>query len=359
MNFLVKDLLNPSIRPTLKDLDFHLEYRDSFKLLSIQNGLFDTLFIGPPGSGKLTLIFAYLQHLFGPTVLKLVPNEFSEKQSTNTKKGKSSNKSDLLTELNFEMIETIYSNNYVTLINDSVSDDKLLEYLRNQVNQVSDNVTYLVITHIDKFKPNTLSFIKSFIEKRETSLYILATSNSTLKLSNGLKGLLSMYRIPRPSLEETSKYYLKIIPNKFVKANIVNKDKFKKIYNETHGNLKLIISYINQYLLEGIDSDLAKKHPNSYRLYLCSLLNLAMKGDIKDIGMIRSMIMVIYQSPVSWSECIHHFIDLIGLSKLSSEKKVEIVKMVAEVDHQSALSKINYCHYEALVFQLMAIIHGQ
>jgi predicted AAA+ superfamily ATPase len=151
---------------------------------------------------------------------------------------------------------------------------------------------------------------------------------------------------------------LKLIPDKFKNANVVNEAKFKKIYNETHGNLKLIISYINQYLLEAMDPELIKKHPNSYRLYLCSLLNLAIKGDIKDLGMIRSMIMIVYQSPVTWSEYTHHFIDLISLSKLSSEKKFEIVKMTSEVDHRSVQSKINYCHYEALIFQLMEILHG-
>jgi hypothetical protein len=357
MNFLVKDLINPSFRPPLKKLDFHHIYRDSFKSLSIKNGLFDTIFIGASGSGKLTLIFAYLQHIFGEEVLRLIPNEFSDKSKVNVKKNKGNSK-DFLTEINFETVESIYSNNYITLINDSVPDDKLLEYLRNQVNQVSDNVSYLVITHIDRFKPKTLSFLKSFIEQRETSLYVLATSCSIQKISNSLRGLLSQYWIARPSLETTMKYYLKIIPDKFIKANTINKDKFKKIYIETHGNLKLIISYINQYLLGAIDPDLVKKHPNSYRLYLCSLLNLAIKGDMKDLNMIRSMMLVVYQYPVSWREYTHHFLDLIGISKLSSEKKVEIVEMIADVDHKVALSKVNYCHYEALVFQLMSILHS-
>lgn len=354
MNFLVKDLIKPNLRPPLEKFNFHSKYSKSFQNLSLDNPLYDTIFYGASGSGKFTLLMACLQRFYGPKVLKLTP--IWDGSDEKKKKGKSN------IEFTIESVGSVYGNEYLTLINptvkDTMKDDKIVEYLKSQIDIEGTKHHYLVIVHLERLKQSTLNYLKWFIEKRKNYLYVLATCSSNPQLSQGLKGLFTMYRVSRPSLDKVTKYFLKIIPQKFQKGNIITKDKIKKVYKETAGDLKLIINYLNQYLLAGIDPTLKKKHPNTFRAYLCTLINFAVKGDIKDLNMIRSMIQTIYRAPFTWDEYTHYFMGLISMSKLKDNQKIEITKIVADTDYQVRLSKVNYCHYEAIIFQLMEILHG-
>lgn len=352
MNFLVKDLIKPNNYPKLLELDFQTKYIKPFQAMTLEDPLFDTLFYGPSGSGKFTLAMAYLQHLYGSEVLKLTPNETHDKK----KKVDKSSKLDFT----IEKVGAIYTSRYLTIMNDTVNDDKIVEFLKKQIDSEGSHINYVMIMHMDRLKTQTLNYVKCFIEKRRSLTCIIGTTCSLHKLGQGLKGLMAQYRVPRPSLEDQTKYFLKIVPNKFQKAKVITKGKIAKTHHETNGDLKMMVAYFNQYLLEALDSDpkLKKKHPDSYRLYLCYLLNFAIKGDPKDLNVIRSMIMVMYQSPITWPEYTKKFMSLINKSKLTDTQKIKIVEMTAEVDHQVHLSRLNYCHYEAVIFQLMEILHG-
>lgn len=348
MNFLVKDLIKPNNYPKLSEFNFHKNYTDAFNNLTLENPLLDTLFYGPSGSGKFTLILAYLEHIYGPDVLHLTPNEITEKKTKTDKTSK--------LDFNIERVGAIYTNRYLTIINDTINDDKILDLLKCEMDRDGDYINYLLIIHLDRFKTNTITYLKSFIEKRKSLTCILGTVTSLKKIPQSLKGLMTTYRIPTPSLIDQREYFLNIIPTKFHK--VITKDKIANIYNETNGNLKIMIVYINQYLLGALDTKLKKKSPDNYRLYLCYLLNYAIKGDPNDLNIIRSMIMIIYQSPITWNEYITKFISLINKSKLNDEQKIKIIQMIGKVDHQVQLSRLNYCHYDSIIFQLMEILHG-
>jgi ABC-type lipoprotein export system ATPase subunit len=113
MDFLIKDLIKLNDYPTVEKLAFHKEISNIFKK---DNLLFDTLFYGPSGSGKNTLIFSYLQKIFGKQVIDMVPN--IDNKTTQE-----------MINFNMEKVGSILTNHNLTLINDSVNDETIQDFL--------------------------------------------------------------------------------------------------------------------------------------------------------------------------------------------------------------------------------------
>jgi hypothetical protein len=338
MDFLVKDLIKPNNYPNLDDITFNLNI---IKILKNDNILFDTLFYGMSGSGKTTLFISYLQKLFGSEILNLSP--------TNDSKG-----SDIT--FIIEKIGTPLSNSNLIIINDSVSDDILYEFLLNQLDILGEKLNYILILHLERFKEKTLSLLTNFIENRKSITYVLATSNHYDKLDKRVKSRFETYRIARPQLNELTEYFYKLIPSKFD----FSKSKISKIIESTNCDMKLSIIYINQRLLELIDPNLKKKSIDNFKYYINCLIQTVLKNDLKQLINVRSMILTIYQSSLSWNEYLKKSLDIINSNKkITYQQKIKIIQLTANLDHKVALSKPNYIHYECFIFMIMNVLYGE
>jgi hypothetical protein len=345
MDFLIKDLIKLNDYPTVEKLVFHKELSKIFNKDSI---LFDTLFYGPSGSGKTTLFFSYLQKIFGKQVIEMVPNINIDSKTSQE-----------IVNFNMEKVGCILTNHNLTLINDSVDDETIQNFLREYIERMGEITNYIVILHLNRLKPKTLSIITNFIDNRKSKTYILATSNRLDHLELRLKSRFESYRIPRPSIEELTEYFYKLIPQKFE----FPQSKIQKIIENTNRDIKLSIIYINQRLLESIDPTLKKKSLDNFKYYINCLLQVIIKKDLKNLPVIRSMILTIYQSCLSWNEFLSKFLDLLynntnGNSQIiiTEEQKIEISQRTADLDHKIKLSKPNYIHYEAFVFMILDVI---
>lgn len=345
MDFLIKDLIKLNDYPTVEKLVFHKELSKIFNKDSI---LFDTLFYGPSGSGKTTLFFSYLQKIFGKQVIEMVPNINIDSKTSQE-----------IVNFNMEKVGCILTNHNLTLINDSVDDETIQNFLREYIERMGEITNYIVILHLNRLKPKTLSIITNFIDNRKSKTYILATSNRLDHLELRLKSRFESYRIPRPSIEELTEYFYKLIPQKFE----FPQNKIQKIIENTNRDIKLSIIYINQRLLESIDPTLKKKSLDNFKYYINCLLQVIIKKDLKNLPVIRSMILTIYQSCLSWNEFLSKFLDLLynntnGNSQIiiTEQQKIEISQRTADLDHKIKLSKPNYIHYEAFVFMILDVI---
>lgn len=345
MDFLIKDLIKLNDYPTVEKLVFHKELSKIFNKDSI---LFDTLFYGPSGSGKTTLFFSYLQKIFGKQVIEMVPNINIDSKTSQE-----------IVNFNMEKVGCILTNHNLTLINDSVDDETIQNFLREYIERMGEITNYIVILHLNRLKPKTLSIITNFIDNRKSKTYILATSNRLDHLELRLKSRFESYRIPRPSIEELTEYFYKLIPQKFE----FPQSKIQKIIENTNRDIKLSIIYINQRLLESIDPTLKKKSLDNFKYYINCLLQVIIKKDLKNLPVIRSMILTIYQSCLSWNEFLSKFLDLLynntnGNSQIiiTEQQKIEISQRTADLDHKIKLSKPNYIHYEAFIFMILDVI---
>lgn len=342
MDFLIKDLIKLNDYPTVEKLVFHKELSKIFNKDSI---LFDTLFYGPSGSGKTTLFFSYLQKIFGKQVIEMVPNINIDSKTSQE-----------IVNFNMEKVGCILTNHNLTLINDSVDDETIQNFLREYIERMGEITNYIVILHLNRLKPKTLSIITNFIDNRKSKTYILATSNRLDHLELRLKSRFESYRIPRPSIEELTEYFYKLIPQKFE----FPQSKIQKIIENTNRDIKLSIIYINQRLLESIDPTLKKKSLDNFKYYINCLLQVIIKKDLKNLPVIRSMILTIYQSCLSWNEFLSKFLDLLYNSNLpitiTEQQKIEISQRTADLDHKIKLSKPNYIHYEAFIFMILDVI---
>lgn len=342
MDFLIKDLIKLNDYPTVEKLVFHKELSKIFNKDSI---LFDTLFYGPSGSGKTTLFFSYLQKIFGKQVIEMVPNINIDSKTSQE-----------IVNFNMEKVGCILTNHNLTLINDSVDDETIQNFLREYIERMGEITNYIVILHLNRLKPKTLSIITNFIDNRKSKTYILATSNRLDHLELRLKSRFESYRIPRPSIEELTEYFYKLIPQKFE----FPQSKIQKIIENTNRDIKLSIIYINQRLLESIDPTLKKKSLDNFKYYINCLLQVIIKKDLKNLPVIRSMILTIYQSCLSWNEFLSKFLDLLYNSNLpitiNEQQKIEISQRTADLDHKIKLSKPNYIHYEAFIFMILDVI---
>ena len=341
MDFLIKDLIKLNDYPMVEKLVFHKEIA---KIFNKDSMLFDTLFYGSSGSGKTTLIFSYLQKIFGKQVIEMVPN-------IDTKTSQE------IVNFNMEKVGFILTNHNLTLINDSVNDETIQDFLREYMERMGEIVNYIVILHLNRLKPKTLSIITNFIDNRKSKTYILATSNRLDHLELRLKSRFESYRIPRPGLDELTEYFYKLIPQKFE----FPQSKIQKIIENTNRDIKLSIIYINQRLLEAIDPTLKKKSLDNFKYYINCLLQVIIKKDLKNLPIIRSMILTIYQSCLSWNEFLTKFLDLLYNSNLpidiTEKQKIEISQRTANLDHKVKLSKINYIHYEAFIFMILDVLN--
>lgn len=339
MDFLVKDLIKPNNYPNLDDIIF--DYDNITNVLKKDNIMFDTLFYGVSGSGKTTLFMAYLQKLFGAEILNLSP-------TNDTKSTESS--------FIIEKIGSPLSNSSLIVINDSVSDDVLYEFLLNQLDILGEKLNYILILHLERFKERTLSLLTNFIENRKSITYVLATSNHYDKLDRRIKSRFETYRIARPNNNELTDYFYKLIPSKFD----FSKSKISKIVESTNCDMKLSIIYINQRLLELIDPNLKKKSIDNFKYYINCMIQTVLKNDLKQLTNIRTMILTIYQSSLSWNEYLKKSLEIINSNKnITDEQKIKIIKLTANLDHKVVLSKPNYIHYEAFIFMIMNVLYGQ
>lgn len=334
MDFLLK--LNEF--PTLDIINFNPEITG---ILNNDNILFDTLFYGVSGSGKLTLLFAYLQKVYGKSVLNLVPyNNKNESSSTNE---------------TFIMEKVGYplTNSNLILINDSVSDESFYDFLMEQTDIIGEKINYILILHIERFKKRTLSLLANFIENRQSLTYILATTNNFNKIDNRLISRFACFRIPRPKQYELTNYFYKQIPKKFD----FQKTRLSKIIESTNCDMKLSIIYINQRLLELVDPNVKKKSIDNYKYYINCLIHTILKNDLKTLPMIRSMILSLYQSSISWIEYVKKTLDIINnIETINDEKKIKIIHLTSELDNKVVLAKPTYIHYEAFIFMIMNIL---
>ena len=345
MDFLVKDLIKPNNYPNFDNFTFHSDLVNIFKNSGI---LFDTLLRGTSGSGKTTLFLGYLQKIFGISVLNLVPN--SENKNTDLS-------------FNLERVGVPLSNNNLVIINDSVNDETLYNFLTNQFDILGDNLNYIMILHLERFKDKTISCITNFIENRKSRTYILATTNHYDKLTSRTKSRFETFNVSRPSLNELVEYYDKLIPSKFQ----FPKDKITKIIESTNRCMKLSIIYINQRLLESIDSNLKKKSIDNFKYYIGCLLQMILKNDIKGLPAIRTMILTLYQSSLTWNEFLDKTLDLLFNSittnvkgfTISDQQKVKILSRTADLDHKVSLTKPTYIHYEAFIFMIYEILFAE
>lgn len=339
MDFLVKDLIKPNNYPTIDDIIF--DYDNVTNILKKGSILFDTLFYGVCGSGKTTLFMAYLQKIFGISVLNLTP-------TNDTKTAESS--------FIIEKVGSPLSNSNLIVINDSVSDDVLYEFLLNQLDILGEKLNYILILHLERFKERTLSLLTNFIENRKSITYVLATCNNYDKLNKRIKSRFETYRIPRPKINELTDYFYKLIPSKFN----FEKSKISKIIESTNCDMKLSIIYINQRLLELIDPNLKKKSIDNFKYYINCLIQTVFKNDLKQLSNIRTMILTIYQSSLSWNDYLKKSLEIINSNKnITDEQKIKIIQLTANLDHKVILSKPNYIHYEAFIFMIMNVLYGQ
>jgi hypothetical protein len=342
MDFLVKDLIKPNNYPQLNKIIFN---KDIARMLNSNDFMFDTLFYGISGSGKTTLLMAYLQKLFGSEVLKLNPN--------NTSYNDSKNSDNNLTTI--EKTGVPLSNNNLIVINDSISDEIFYEFLLSQLDILGEKINYMLVLHLERFKQRTISLLTNFMENRKSLTYVLATTNHYNKLDKRVISRFECHRIPRPSQQELTEYFYNLIPSKFD----IEKSRVSKIVETTNCDMKLSIIYINQRLLEAIDPNLKKKSIDNFKYYITCLLQLVFKNDLKQLPIMRAMILTIYQSSLSWNEYLKKTMEILSINKtITEEQKIKIIQSTAELDHKVSLAKPNYIHYEAFIFMIMNVLYG-
>ena len=342
MDFLVKELIKPNHYPQLNKIIFN---KDITRILKNNDVLFDTLFYGVSGAGKTTLLMAYLQKLFGQDVLKLNPNNVSL----------SDNKSSDNQITTIEKSGVPLSNNNLIVINDSISDEIFYEFLLSQFDILGEKLNYMLVLHLERFKQRTIGLLMNFIENRKSLTYVLATSNHFNKLDKRVISRFECHRIPRPSHTELTDYFDNMIPKKFN----FEKSRLSKIIESTNCDMKLAIIYINQRLLEAIDPNLKKKSIDNFKYYITCLLQLVFKNDLKQLPIMRAMILTIYQSSLSWNEYLKKTLEILYTNKnITEEQKMKIIQSTAELDHKVSLAKPNYIHYEAFIFMIMNVIYG-
>ena len=197
----------------------------------------------------------------------------------------------------------------------------------------------------------------NFIERRKSRTYILTTTIHYNKLTAMAKSRFESFMISRPTSTELTNYFSKLIPKKFDFPI----SKIEKIIETTNRDIKLTSIYINQRLLESIDPGLKKKSLDNFKYYINCLIQLMIKNDLKTLPMMRSMILTLYQSAISWRDYIkktHDVLFTLSPKIITDNQKCEIISRSVDLDNKVALTKASYIHYEAFIFMIYDVLFG-
>ncbi len=192
-----------------------------------------------------------------------------------------------------------------------------IDVLRNEIEDfckfkpildVDSDIKYVFLDEFDRVSTQFQDAFKAFIEKYNSNVRFIITTNHISKISNGIKSRITQVNFDPQSLEEEkflkTEIYKKIKNDILKSENIdIPKDNLVKIINKKYPDIRSIIVEISNYSRTGnIDENLL----NSNKL----------KNDLYDI---------LYNKSVGYED-IYHFV----LNNFGSDKINELIEFLGK-----------------------------
>lgn len=335
-------LLKDKFRPIfLEDSNINQEYYKKIgKIFNNKGEILNTIFHGPKGCGKFTMIKCLLNTLYNKTIqttpklFKVNVNSVEKEIMVNT------------SEYHFEIyLDKYLFNNklYLFSLIDNITESR-------EINSICQK-KIIIIRNINYAPKEFLNYIKNKMENIVNPCVFLLTTHNMSKISKSMLGNFICFRLPYPQKSELITFIQNIIltetNNKQKKSSeFINSLIEQNRYNLSSILLNLELNLNNHdyhhnelYDTNKIIEKLKDLNPENIIFFRNELYNISSKNIC--VGTVIS-------------DIVFHFI---RHENLSSQKKIQIIEKYAELEQNISKCYKDIVLYEAVLVNLFKIIH--
>lgn len=345
--------LYEKIKPKLlSDMDYNIKLAlDLQKIAHSPHNSPNLLFYGPPGSGKYTLVMAYLREIFGNKI------DYSRMQEEMAISGGTKAK----------IAFTTKSSNYHYELNPSdygiYDKDIISSFLReksNIKNLTSELPSFVVVYDADKLTQQAQNSLRFLIERQVDSVRFIFMCHNISSLIHPLVSRFSCVRVPAPS-EDEIKNVLVRVKNQY-KLEDFSKNAITRIINycnditPTPNNLKLILQIFDLSIVNGK----YRKYELNYESHLNSLVDAITiqqnNVTLQLFEKIRESFYVLFTNNLETKDIFRLLIKkIIKHPDISNKIKEKAIRSAAQYQLIAVNSNKDIVHLEAFLFGLIGL----
>jgi len=332
----------------LKQLTFHKDVIKKIKKISQDDSIPNTLFFGPPSSGKKTLVRAFLEMIFDKTVhnTKYVTYEITSGGANNETQIKQSN----------YHIEIEPNNNFDKYL----VQDVVKAYAKSaplKLFQTKKSFKLVLIHNIDCMSYYAQTSLRRTMEKYSGTCRFIMWCRSLSKIIDPLKSRALCIRVSAPSDEELLGELTKISLAEGIKLKLSD---YSDIIKKSEGQIKLAL-WLLQFKKEDIP------FITSYTEVIDKIADELIKGNMKCIANIRIYLYNIMITNINGTSIIKSIVDAF-IEKSSfgfkdtviEESKIkEIIMWGAFYEHRLMIGRREIYHLEAFVNKIFGILQNK
>ncbi|GLC47958.1 hypothetical protein PLESTB_000043800 [Pleodorina starrii] len=328
----------------------HKQIADNLKKMVATGDFPHTLFYGPPGAGKKTLVMALLRAIYGPGV---------EKVRVETKPWQIE-----LPSRKLEVELTTISSAYHLELNPSdvgnndryVVQEIIKDMARNRPLGVDGNKSYkmLVLNEVDRLSKEAQQGLRRTMEKYSSACRIIMVCNNVSKVMDPVRSRCMCVRVAAPSEDQM----MEVLAGVAKKENLIMPPVFAarlvdySMRNLRRALLALEVCKVERYPF-GDDQEPTRA---DWELYVAEVArNIMDEQSPKQLFVVRGKMYELLANCVP-PELIMRQLLLELLKKMDDEIKVEVVQQAALFEQRLQEGAKAIFHLEAFVAKVMSIV---
>lgn len=336
-------LIDEHIPANYNDSIFHRDIYARLKRMCDDNSLPHLLFHGPHGSGKKTMVNAFLHMIYGDEVDDLCITQHKIPGS-----GKKVKKEIIKNSRHHIIINPTGTNFDKYLVHDIIKKYAMSNTLDN-IEDPQSKFRVIQISDLDKLSHSAQNSLRRMIETNTNRCrFVMLCTN----LSNVISPLASRcvrIRVPRPEKADLFAFLVcksidhKVDPDMQTMIDIVE-------YSEC--NIKTALWYLQMYIF-GYDF----KTKNNYYNTIDDIAKLILRGDLAKLDSIREMIFNIIMTNYNVTSILRDIENkLIKNCILNEECKLNIILKATQNEYNLVRGRRYIIHFDAFVTSVMALI---
>ncbi len=343
MVFLV-DKYKPS-ESTFDSTLLHNNIYKRLKLMSKDRGIPHIIFYGPPGSGKKTMVNAFLQMIYGKSITKLRETEYEIPGSGNKKR------TEVVRNSQHHIIINPTGTNFDKYLVHEIIKKYAMTSTIDYIQEATSKFRVIQISNVEKLSHSAQTSLRQMIEKNADKCRFIMICNNIGNVIGPLVSRCIQIRIPRPS---SHKLFAFLVDTSIRHGGDPTFNDIDTIVKLSERNIKTALWYIE---MANLKYDFRSKL-NNYYIVIESIVTLILTCNINEIENIRNILFNIMMSNYDASKILKDIeFKLIDSDKLNDSAKLNIILKASQVDYNLIRGRRNIIHFDAFVVNVMKIIN--
>jgi replication factor C subunit 3/5 len=332
------DKYSPS---SVEDVFFNKNILEHLKIISKDESVPHTIFYGPPGSGKKTIIKLFLEMLYDETVHNTDDSMYKVSGSGNNETNV------IVKQSNYHIVIEPNNNNFDRYLIQEV----VQEYAKRMplnIFSVKKVFKTVLINNVDNLSYYAQTALRRMMEKYSDTCRFILWCRSLSKVIEPLNSRCLSIRIPSPSDAQIFQHIYKISIEENIKLDITD---YTKIIDMANGNIKTSL-----WLLE------LKKYghdfKNIYDRQIAKTVNIMLRCEIDSVIQIRDIVYNIMITNINKTKILKDILDCILQNEhITIDCKYDIVREAGIYEYNLMRCRREIVHFEAFFQKVIYILY--